>query len=70
MLIFLIFPFEMRTVLSGIRDLGIRNESRDCDEAHSFREGSDHIVTEREQRKRKNSFQSFEERYSTDVSHI
>lgn len=53
MLIFLIFPFEMRTVLSGIRDLGIRNEPRNCDEAHSLREGSDHIVTEREQRKRK-----------------
>lgn len=39
--------------MSVIRDLGIRNESWDCDTAHFLRESSDHIVMEREQRKRK-----------------
>lgn len=43
----------MRPVMSGIRDLGIRNESWDCEEAHFLREALHPIVTEREQRKRK-----------------
>lgn len=52
--------------MSGVRDLGTRNDSWN----HFLREAPDHIVMEREQKEKQNSFQSFEERHSRNESHI
>lgn len=68
--IFLIFPLEMRPAMSGIRDLGTRNDLWNRDDSHFLREAPDHIVLEREQKEKQDSFQSFEERHSSNESHI